>query len=100
MLDATTIILVSVPLFIPTCEALGVDLAQFKVLVVVNAMIGLIAPPCGILLFVINAVTGVPPKEMIAEIRAFLAMLVSALRFLILTPDLVLWPPRMVGYGG
>ena len=62
VLDATTIILVIVPLFIPTCQALGIDLVHFGVLVVVNSMIGLITPPYGILLFVINAVTGIPLK--------------------------------------
>jgi tripartite ATP-independent transporter DctM subunit len=45
ILDATVIILVIVPLFIPTCEALGIDLVHFGVLVVVNSMIGLITPP-------------------------------------------------------
>jgi tripartite ATP-independent transporter DctM subunit len=40
VLDATTIILVIVPLFIPTCKALGIDLVHFGVLVVVNSMIG------------------------------------------------------------
>ena len=47
ILDATVIILVIVPLFIPTCEALGIDLVHFGVLVVVNSMIGLITPPYG-----------------------------------------------------
>ena len=78
VLDATTIILVIVPLFIPTCQALGIDLVHFGVLVVVNSMIGLITPPYGILLFVINAVTGIPLKEIISEIWAFLAVLVAS----------------------
>ncbi len=67
-LDATTIILVIVLLFIPVCKALGIDLIHFGVLVVVNSMIGLIIPPYGILLFVINAVTGISLKEIISEI--------------------------------
>lgn len=98
VLDATTIILVIVPLFIPTCREMGIDLVHFGVLVVVNAMIGLITPPYGILLFVINAVTGIPLREIIAEIWAFLAVLVAALLVLILFPDLVLWLPRLMGY--
>ena len=77
VLDATTIILVIVPLFIPTCKALGIDLVHFGVLVVVNSMIGLITPPYGILLFVINAVTGIPLREIISEIWAFLAVLIE-----------------------
>ena len=100
VLDATTIILVIVPLFIPTCEALGIDLVHFGVLVVVNSMIGLITPPYGILLFVINAVTGIPLKEIIGEIWAFLAVLIAALLFLILVPEVVLWLPRLFGYEG
>ncbi len=100
VLDATVIILVIVPLFIPTCRELGIDLVHFGVLIVVNSMIGLITPPYGILLFVINAVTGIPLKEIIAEIWAFLVVLLGALLLLILAPDLVLWLPRMFGYQG
>ena len=100
VLDATTIILVIVPLFIPTCKALGIDLVHFGVLVVVNSMIGLITPPYGILLFVINAVTDIPLREIIAEIWAFLAVLIAALMLMMLLPDLVLWLPRLFGYNG
>jgi tripartite ATP-independent transporter DctM subunit len=100
VLDATTIILVIVPLFIPTCEALGIDLVHFGVLVVVNSMIGLITPPYGILLFVINAVTDIPLREIISEIWAFLAVLIVALMAMLLLPDLVLWLPRVFGYQG
>ena len=100
ILDATTIILVIVPLFIPTAEALGIDLVHFGVLVVVNSMIGLITPPYGILLFVINAVTDIPLREIIAEIWAFLAVLIVALMIMMFMPDLVLWLPRVFGYLG
>ncbi len=100
ILDATVIILVIIPLFIPTCRELGIDLVHFGVLIVVNSMIGLITPPYGILLFVINAVTGIPLKEIIAEIWAFLAVLLGALLLMILVPDIVLWLPRMFGYQG
>jgi TRAP-type C4-dicarboxylate transport system, large permease component len=99
-LDATTIILVIVPLFIPACKALGIDLVHFGVLVVVNSMIGLITPPYGILLFVINAVTGIPIKEIIGEIWLFFGVLILALITLIFFPDLVLWLPKMLGYTG
>ena len=99
VLDATTIILVIVPLFIPACRELGIDLVHFGVLVVVNSMIGLITPPYGILLFVINAVTGIPLREIIAEVWAFLAVLVGALLLLVFLPGLVLWLPRLLGYG-
>jgi tripartite ATP-independent transporter DctM subunit len=100
VLDATTIILVIIPLFLPACEELGIDLVHFGVVAVINCMIGLITPPYGILLFVINAVTQIPLREIISEIWAFLGVLLLALAALILFPGIVLWLPRMFGYPG
>jgi TRAP-type transport system large permease protein len=100
VLDATTIILVVIPLFLPTCRELGIDLVHFGVVAVVNCMIGLITPPYGILLFVINAVTRIPLREIIREIWVFLGVLIFALALLILIPDIVLFLPRMFGYDG
>lgn len=100
LLDATTIILVIVPLFVPTCRSLGIDMVHFGVVTVVNCMIGLITPPYGVLLFVINAITGIPLRRIIGEIWQFIAALVVALLIMILVPDTVLWLPRVFGYVG
>jgi TRAP-type transport system large permease protein len=100
LLDATTIILVILPLFIPTCQALGIDLVHFGVVAVVNCMIGLITPPYGMLLFVINAVTGIPLREIIVNTVPFLVALLAALAILIFFPGVTLWLPRQFGYAG
>lgn len=100
LLDASTLILVIIPLFLPACRELGIDLVHFGVVAIVNCMIGLITPPYGIVLFVINAVTGISLREMIREIWPFLGALLAALLALILFPDLVLWLPRLFGYAG
>ena len=100
LIDATTIILVIIPLFVPTCRALGIDMVHFGVVAVVNCMIGLITPPDGVLLFVINAITGISLKEMISEIWSFIGVLVVALLIMIFVPDVVLFVPRLFGYGG
>ena len=98
ILDATTILLIVVPLFIPACRELGIDLVHFGVVIVVNTMIGLITPPYGVLLFVINATTGIPLRDIIREILPFLSVLIAALLIMTLFPDLVLWLPRQFGY--
>jgi TRAP-type transport system large permease protein len=100
VLDATTLILVIVPLFIPAARLLGIDLVHFGVVVVVNCMIGLITPPYGILLFVINAVTGIPLRAIIGEIWLFIGVLLAALLVMVLLPEIVLWLPRQFGYRG
>ena len=100
LLDASTIILVIVPLFVPACRHLGVDLVHFGVVTVVNCMIGLITPPYGIVLFVINAVTGIPLRDIIREVWIFIPVLVAALLIMILVPETVLWLPHLLGYTG
>jgi TRAP-type C4-dicarboxylate transport system permease large subunit len=100
ILDASTIILVILPLFIPTCRALGIDLVQFGVVAVVNCMIGLITPPYGVVLFVLNAVTGIPLRTIIRDIWPFIGVLIVALVLMILFPDIVLWVPHLFGYKG
>ncbi len=100
ILDATTILLVIIPLFLPAARELGIDLVHFGVVVVVNTMIGLITPPYGILLFVINATTGAPMRDMIREIWPFMLVLILALMTITFVPGIVLWLPRLLGYGG
>ncbi|MCA3268515.1 MAG: TRAP transporter large permease [Azospirillum sp.] len=98
LLDASTIILVIIPVFIPTVKALGIDLVHFGVVAVVNCMIGLITPPYGVLLFVLNAITGVPMKVIIRNIWPWIGVLTAALLLMILVPDTVLFVPKMFGY--
>lgn len=100
LLDATTVILVIVPLFIPACRELGIDLVHFGVVTVVNLMIGLITPPYGVLLFVINGTTKIPLAGIVKQVVPFIFVLLAALLVMILSPDLVLAIPRMMGYQG
>lgn len=100
LFDATTMLLVLVPLFIPTCRALGIDLVHFGVVIVVNIMIGLITPPYGVLLFVMSGLMKTPLAAIIREIWPFVGILIVALLLMIVTPDLVLWLPRQFGYEG
>lgn len=100
LLDATTIILVIIPLFLPTALALGVDPIHFGVVSVVNCMIGLITPPYGMLLFVVNGTTGIPIKDIVREGVPYLIALLMALVVIVVFPELVLWLPRYFGYEG
>lgn len=97
-LDVSVMLLVFVPMLIPTATLLGVDLVHFGVVVVVNMMIGLVTPPFGMLLFVTNALTGIPLKDMVREGWAFTALLVLALLLMTLFPQIVLWLPQSMGY--
>jgi len=100
LLEGGTILLVIIPIFIPTAQALGIDLVHFGLVVTVNIMIGLITPPYGLLLFVCASISGASMRKIVVETLPFLAALLGALAFLTLVPDTVLWLPRMFGYKG
>ncbi len=100
LLEGSTIILVILPIFIPTAKALGIDLVHFGVVAVVNIMIGLITPPYGLLLFIISAISGAPLRAIIRDTMPFVWAMLVALAIITFVPDIVLWLPRLLGYKG
>jgi tripartite ATP-independent transporter DctM subunit len=100
VLEGTTILLVIVPVLIPTAQALGIDMVHFGVVVVVNIMLGLVTPPYGLLLFIMTRISGSPMRAIVADVFPFLIGLIIALLVFTFVPDTVLWLPRMFGYVG
>lgn len=100
LLEGTAIILIIVPVFIPTANALGVDLVHFGVIAVVNIMIGLVTPPYGLLIFIMQSITRAPLRSVFLDLIPFIAALILALAVITLFPDFVLWLPRQFGYAG
>lgn len=100
VLEGGAILLIIVPILIPAVQAVGIDLVHFGVVVVVNAMLGLITPPYGLLLFIVANITQQPIGSVIREIWPFILALLGALVFITFVPDFVLFIPRLLGYQG
>jgi len=100
ILEAGVLLLIITPILIPTAQALGIDLVHLGVVLVVNAMLGLITPPYGLLLFIVSAQTRSPMLAVVKDLLPFILSLVLALLFITLVPDFVLWLPRLLGYQG
>jgi C4-dicarboxylate transporter DctM subunit len=97
-IDATTMLLVLVPVLLPTVKALGIDPVYFGVVIVFNITIGLVTPPYGLLLFVLAALTKIPLREIIRECWGLIGSMVAALALMVAFPGLVMWLPRVLGY--
>jgi TRAP-type C4-dicarboxylate transport system permease large subunit len=80
LLEGSTIILVILPIFLPTVKALGIDPVHFGVMAVFNIMIGLITPPYGLLLFIISAISGASLRTIIRDTMPFVYAMIVALR--------------------
>ena len=100
LLEGSTILLVIVPIMIPTAKALGIDMVHFGVVVVFNVMIGLVTPPYGLLLFIVSNITDTPLRPIIRDTMPFVLAMIAALIIITFIPETVLWLPRQLGYKG
>ena len=100
VLEGTTIILVILPVFIPTAQALGIDLVHFGVVCIVNIMLGLVTPPYGLLLFIMTRIANVPLWDIVRDVLPYLYTMILTLIVITFVPDTVLWLPRLLGYQG
>jgi C4-dicarboxylate transporter, DctM subunit len=99
ILDTGVLLLVVLPVLMPAVRLLEIDPVHFGVVAIVNFMIGLITPPYGLLLFVLSSLASVSLREIMGQIWKFLIPLLLVLLLLVLFPQLVLWLPRLAGYG-
>ena len=98
VIDEVTILLVVVPLLVPIAQGVGIDPVHFGVVIVVNMMVGLALPPHGLLLFVVQGLTGTPLGQIFREIPVFIITMLVVLLIVTFVPDLSLALPHAVGY--
>jgi len=95
-LEPTAAITILVPILVPICQQLGVDLVHFGLIMVLNLMIGLLHPPMGMVLFVLARVAKLSVERTTMAILPWLVPLLLSLFVLTYIPQLVLWLPRQV----
>jgi C4-dicarboxylate transporter DctM subunit len=96
-MEELSMILLTVPVFFPLIVHLGFDPIWFGVLVVVVVEIGLISPPVGMNLFVLNALLPqVPTQTVFRGVLPFVVADVIRLVILIAFPVISLWLPSMM----
>jgi C4-dicarboxylate transporter DctM subunit len=100
LLEGSTILLVIVPILVPTAQALGIDLVHFGVVVVFNIMIGLVTPPYGLLLFIVSRISEAPLGAVVRDTLPFVWAMIVALAVITFIPETVLWLPKLAGYKG
>lgn len=94
--DAISMMVLTLPFALPIVLNAGLDPVWFGVILVIVIEIGLLTPPVGINLFVMQGVTGVPLGEVIRGVVPFLAILVLLTGLLIAFPEIVLFLPDAV----
>jgi tripartite ATP-independent transporter DctM subunit len=95
-IDGITIMMLTIPIFVPIIKDLGFDPLWFGILFVVNMEIALITPPMGINFFLMRNTFNIGSIELIKGVWPFLIVLAIFLAITIAFPQLSLWLPGMM----
>lgn len=98
LLDTLLMLLIIIPILMPSVRALGIDPVHFGVTAVVNMMIGLVTPPMGQVVFLISGITGIKVATILNEVWFPLVVMIVVLFVLVFVPKITLWLPIQMGY--
>ncbi|NDV87023.1 TRAP transporter large permease subunit [Aurantimonas aggregata] len=99
-MDSMSMILLTVPFLAPVAVEMGYDMVWFGIIVVTVAEIGLITPPIGMNLFVVQStVPGITQRTVIAGILPFILADFVRLTVIVALPILTLWLPSRMFVG-
>jgi tripartite ATP-independent transporter DctM subunit len=97
LLDPISMMLLTLPFFMPLARAVGIDLVWMGVIMLIMLELSFITPPFGVLLFVMRGLS--PPEVTTAQIYAaalpFVLLQLIAVAFILAVPDVVTWLPRL-----
>lgn len=93
------IILITMPVLFPIVTGLGFDPVWFGVVMTLNMEMGLITPPVGLNLYVVQGIAPrIPLQNILTGALPYVGVLALAIAILCLFPELVTWlPNRMLG---
>jgi len=97
-LDPLGIMLITIPIFVPMFEKLGLDLVWFGVILVKYLEIGLLTPPVGFNVYVIKTVVGdeISLETIFKGVSWFLACEIVIMTLLIVFPQISLYLPSLM----
>ena len=95
-MELIAVLTIAVPVFLPVMTAVGVDPVYFGVVAVLNLMIGLLTPPFGINIFILQKISGVTFGAIVRDLFPFIIVLLGTLALMVLFPDLVMFLPRVL----
>jgi len=96
-LESISVMIVLVPILLPTVQAMGIDLVHFGVIVSVGTVMGLISPPVGPGLYIAMMEADVSLKTIVVWIMPFIVAILIAMTIINLFPALSTWLPQVFG---
>ncbi|MGE4372625.1 MAG: TRAP transporter large permease [Xanthobacter sp.] len=96
-LPPVAVIVMSAPLLYPIVVGAGFDPYWFAVILTINMEIGLITPPVGLNLFVVNAIAPqIPTSQVLWGALPYVLVMILSIIIMCLFPSIATWLPDLV----
>jgi C4-dicarboxylate transporter, DctM subunit len=99
LMDATSVILIFVPILLPIAMKLGIDPVHLGIIMTVNMEIGMVTPPVGLNLFVAAGIAKMQVERVVHAALPWLLILFGMLLLVTYVPAVSLWLPELLGWG-
>ena len=95
-MDTNAAQLILVPIFVPICQQVGIDLIHLGVIMCLILIIGILTPPVGTGLFLVSKVSERPIDGILKKLLPYYGALGAALLLITFVPELVTWLPDIL----
>jgi TRAP-type C4-dicarboxylate transport system permease large subunit len=92
-METIAAITILVPVFMPIVAKLGIDPVHFGLVLVLNLMLGLLTPPVGMVLYVLQKIARISFERTVAAVLPWFIPLLATLALITFVPQIVLWLP-------
>ena len=95
-MESASIMIITVPIFVPIITKLGFDPIYFGVVLTLNTMIGTLTPPVGLVLYITAHIAELPLSKAIREILPFYIPLLISLIIIMFVPWVTMVLPNLL----
>lgn len=92
-METIAAITILVPILMPVLQVAGIDPLHFGIVMILTLMLGLLTPPFGVILFVLEKVTDATLEEVMKSVIPFYLPILVVLGLIIVFPELVTYIP-------
>ena len=95
-LEGIAVLIITIPVFMPIVQQLGVDPVQFGVIMILCSMLGLLTPPVGMSLYAVASISELSIWELSHEMWPYLVGIFIVLLAITFIPQVSLWLPGIL----
>jgi C4-dicarboxylate transporter DctM subunit len=95
-MEGISVLLLTIPVFVPVITKLGIDPVHFGLIMTLNSMIGLLTPPVGMVLYTMSSISKIPVWDLAHELRWHIIALLVILGLITQVPSITTFIPNLL----